>query len=184
MTRDEFFTFKNVTSWWRDLIGMGSWEDHKGFGALHPRFLGEGARTATKYCQSEFLDCYSNHGKAVECSGRWSSDRRPHSFVRLKCRTLRGGLVGLNLFIVRLIVHADAGRRLGYYSICMTCTSHLDPMFWSDAPVCHSVRLFVFKALWYSCHSIGGATSELSWGWDKRLKRGLKLSTFIYRHLP
>jgi len=37
MMRDEIFTFESFISW-RDLIGMGSLEDHKGFGALHPQF--------------------------------------------------------------------------------------------------------------------------------------------------
>ena len=45
MMRDEIFTFESFISW--DLIEMGSLEDHKGFGALHPQFLG--ARTAIEY---------------------------------------------------------------------------------------------------------------------------------------
>jgi len=32
--RDQIFTFESFINWWGDLIGMGSLEDHRCFGAL------------------------------------------------------------------------------------------------------------------------------------------------------
>ena len=43
--RDEIFTFESFINWWGELIGMGSLEDQKSFGALHPQFWR--AKTAT-----------------------------------------------------------------------------------------------------------------------------------------
>jgi len=45
MTRNEIFAFESFINCWRDLTGMDSLEDHKGFGALYPQFWG--TRTAT-----------------------------------------------------------------------------------------------------------------------------------------
>ena len=41
MTRDEIVAFESLLNCWGvDLIGMGSLEDHKGFGTLHSKFWG------------------------------------------------------------------------------------------------------------------------------------------------
>jgi len=40
MMLDEILSLKVSLSWWGDLIGKGSLENHKGFGALYPQFWG------------------------------------------------------------------------------------------------------------------------------------------------
>jgi len=45
MMCDEIFMFESFISLWGDLIGMGSLEDHKGFGASQHQFWGTGTAT-------------------------------------------------------------------------------------------------------------------------------------------
>ena len=47
LMHDVIFTFESFINYWGDLIGMGSIEDHKGFGALHPQFWRAGTASAT-----------------------------------------------------------------------------------------------------------------------------------------
>ena len=51
VTDDEIFMFEIFINWWGDLVGMGSIEDHKGFGALYPQFWGARTTATVRWCK-------------------------------------------------------------------------------------------------------------------------------------